>query len=73
MPGRNCSRRRKSPPDEFAVADKPCWPKTASPAILVSTTVEPSYPTDEGEVSCALVVQHHDFHHRIHLNQGEKT
>ena len=48
------------------------WPKRALPAILVSTTVESSYTTDEGEVSCALVVQHQDFHHRIHLNQGER-
>ena len=47
-------------------------PKTASPAILVSTAVESSYTTDEGEVSCALVVQHQDFHHRVHLNQGER-
>ena len=65
--------KEKSPPDEFTLADKLYWPKTALPAILVSTTVESSYATDEGEVSCALVVQHQDFHHRIHLNQREKT
>ena len=47
-------------------------PMKASPAILVSTAVESSYTTDEGEVSCALVVQHQDFHHRVHLNQGER-
>ena len=60
-PGRNCSRRRKSPLDEFAVPDKPCSPKTALPAILVSTTVESNYATNEAELSCALVVQHQDF------------
>jgi hypothetical protein len=64
--------KEQAPPDEFAVANKIYWPKTASQAILVSTAVESSYATDEGEISCALVVQHQDFHHRIHLNKRER-
>ena len=64
--------KEQAPPDEFAVANKIYWPKTASQAILVSTAVESSYATDEGEISCALVVRHQDFHHRIHLNKRER-